>query len=96
MWNTEGKKSCLSAIFSVPSSVNSENRVVGEEHQYFKCVETFEKLSGPSCFDVLVLVSAAQDSYASATDLFLCWWKELGQCLQHPDMVTTSVLCSKS
>ncbi len=80
----------------MPSSVNSVNRVVGEEHQYFKCVETFERLSGPSCFDVLVLVSAAQDSYASATDLFLCWWKELGQSLQHPDMVTTSVLCSKS
>jgi hypothetical protein len=42
-----------------------------------------------------VLVSAAQDSYASATDLFLCWWKDLGHSLQYPDMVTTSVLCSK-
>jgi hypothetical protein len=42
-----------------------------------------------------VLVSAAQELYASATDRFLCWWKDLGHSLQYPDMVTTSVLCSK-
>jgi len=56
MWNTEMKKSCLSAIFSVPSSVN---RVVGEEHQYFRCVETFEGCLDPHVLMSWVLVSAA-------------------------------------